>query len=65
MFESVNTVSKMLQNDTIDLMSASNLLKNLFELMSAFRNNSNEYNIAKETALSCPTMGRRDQFWKR
>ena len=52
MFESVNTVSKMLQNDTIDLMSASNILQNLVELMSAFRNNSNEYENAKETAVS-------------
>jgi hypothetical protein len=52
MFESVNTVSKMLQTDTIDLMSASNLLQNLVELMSAFRNSSNEYDNAKETAVS-------------
>jgi len=52
MFESVNTVSKMLQTDTIDLMRASNLLQNLVELMSAFRNSSNEYDNAKETAVS-------------
>ena len=42
----------MLQTDTIDLMSASNLLQNLVELMSAFRNSSNEYDNAKETAVS-------------
>ena len=38
-------------------LTASNLLPNLVELMSALRNNSDEYEYAKETAVSLPNNG--------